>query len=102
MTIRFGLFPLLRRLLRDEDGAYLLYMSLALPAFIGVSGLATEAALIFYTERVGGSIPSPPTTQVVEPRYFFSFLLSHRNQVRWSHEAAFPAPRLHINDAPRR
>ena len=41
----------LARLLRDEEGSILLYVTLALPAFIGFSALATEGALIFYNHR---------------------------------------------------
>jgi Flp pilus assembly protein TadG len=42
---------LLARLLRDEDGSYLLYMTLVMPILIGVAGLATEGGLIFYNHR---------------------------------------------------
>jgi Flp pilus assembly protein TadG len=42
---------LLARLLRDEEGSYLLIMALAIPVFIGLAGLATEGALIFYNHR---------------------------------------------------
>jgi Flp pilus assembly protein TadG len=41
----------LARFLRDEEGSYLLYMTLAFPAFIGFSALATEGALIYYNHR---------------------------------------------------
>src|SRR5690242_9133943 len=41
----------LARLLRDEDGAYLLIATLAIPVFIGLAALATEGALIFYNHR---------------------------------------------------
>src|SRR5690242_20659176 len=42
---------LLPRLLRDEDGSYLLIATLAIPVFIGLAALATEGALIFYNHR---------------------------------------------------
>jgi Flp pilus assembly protein TadG len=42
---------LLARLLRDEEGSYLLIVTLAMPVFIGLAGLATEGALIFYNHR---------------------------------------------------
>ena len=66
MKNKFGLFSLfstlgkdrlassprlLARLLRDEDGSYLLYLTLAIPFFIGFAALATEGALIFYNHR---------------------------------------------------
>jgi Flp pilus assembly protein TadG len=71
MKNKFGLFSLfwkltrrrlassprlLPRLLRDEDGAYLLYVTLAIPIFIGLAGLATEGALIFYNHRALQSV----------------------------------------------
>ena len=66
MKNKFGLFSLfstlgkdrqansprlLARLLRDEEGSYLLYMTLAIPVFIGFAGFATEGALLFYNHR---------------------------------------------------
>jgi Flp pilus assembly protein TadG len=42
---------LLARLIRDEEGSYLLYMTITIPIFIGLAGLATEGALIFYNHR---------------------------------------------------
>src|SRR5262245_42903640 len=42
---------LLARLLRDEEGAYLLIMTAAIPVFIGLTALATDGALIFYNKR---------------------------------------------------
>jgi Flp pilus assembly protein TadG len=42
---------LLARLLRDENGSYLMFMTILLPVIIGVSGLATEGSLIFYNHR---------------------------------------------------
>jgi Flp pilus assembly protein TadG len=42
---------LLARLLRDEEGAYLLIMAAAIPVFIGLAALATEGALLFYNHR---------------------------------------------------
>jgi Flp pilus assembly protein TadG len=42
---------LLARLLRDEDGSYLLYMTLATPIFIGLSAFATEGTLLLYNHR---------------------------------------------------
>jgi Flp pilus assembly protein TadG len=42
---------LLARLLRDERGSYLLYITLLIPVVIGVSGLSTEGGLIFYNHR---------------------------------------------------
>ena len=47
----FGFFRLISRLLRDEEGSYLLYMTLLLPVLIGVAGLATEGGLLFYNHR---------------------------------------------------
>jgi Flp pilus assembly protein TadG len=41
----------LARLLRDEQGSYVLMVTLAIPAFIGFAGFATEGALIFYNLR---------------------------------------------------
>ena len=43
---------LLARLLRDEAGSYLLYMTLVIPILIGVAGLGTEAGLAFYNHRM--------------------------------------------------
>src|SRR5215467_477765 len=42
---------LLARLLRDEEGAYLLIMATAIPVFIALAALATEGALLFYNHR---------------------------------------------------
>ena len=42
---------LLARLLRDEDGSYLVYMTLLIPVVIGVCGLAGEASLLLYNKR---------------------------------------------------
>jgi Flp pilus assembly protein TadG len=42
---------LLARLLRDEEGAYLLILAAAMPVFIGLAALATEGALIFNNKR---------------------------------------------------
>jgi Flp pilus assembly protein TadG len=42
---------LLMRLLRDEEGSYLVYMTLAMPILIGVAALGTEAGLAFYNHR---------------------------------------------------
>lgn len=47
-TSGLGLWP---RLLRDEEGSYLLYMTLVIPFLIGVSGLSGEGGLIFYNHR---------------------------------------------------
>src|SRR5262245_41055032 len=41
----------LARLLRDEEGIFLVYVALGMPVFIGLAGLATEGALIFYNHR---------------------------------------------------
>jgi Flp pilus assembly protein TadG len=49
MTNKFAGF--LARLLRDEEGSFLLYVTAAIPVFIGLAGLATEGALIFYNHR---------------------------------------------------
>jgi Flp pilus assembly protein TadG len=66
MKTKFGLFfplsrlgkdkhengpRLLARLLRDEEGSYLLIMTLSMAVFIGLAGLATEGALIFRNHR---------------------------------------------------
>jgi Flp pilus assembly protein TadG len=42
---------LLARLLRDEEGSYLIYGVALLPVLIGVSGLASEGGLLFYNHR---------------------------------------------------
>jgi Flp pilus assembly protein TadG len=42
---------LLARLLRDEEGSYLLIMTVAMPVFIGFAGLASEGGLLFYNHR---------------------------------------------------
>jgi Flp pilus assembly protein TadG len=42
---------LLARLLRDEEGSYLLYMTLVIPILIGVAALGAEAGLAFYNHR---------------------------------------------------
>ena len=42
---------LLARLLRDEEGAWLISMTLMLPVLIGVAGLGTEGAMLFYQHR---------------------------------------------------
>src|SRR5262249_57095691 len=39
---------LLARLLRDEEGAYLLVMAVAISIFIGIAPLATEGGLLFH------------------------------------------------------
>ena len=46
---------LLARLLRDEEGSFLVYMTLSVPMFIGLAGLATEGALLFYNHRTVSS-----------------------------------------------
>ena len=51
MSKGFGLPHLIKRLLRDEEGSYLLYMTVAIPVFIGFAGLATEGGLLFYNHR---------------------------------------------------
>jgi Flp pilus assembly protein TadG len=42
---------LLARLLRDEEGSYLIYFAIAFPIFIGFAGLSTEGSLLFYNHR---------------------------------------------------
>ena len=42
---------LLARLLRDEEGAWLISMTFVLPVLIGVAGLGTEGGLLFYQHR---------------------------------------------------
>jgi Flp pilus assembly protein TadG len=42
---------LLARLLRDEEGSYLILGALTFPILIGVAGLATEGGLVFYNHR---------------------------------------------------
>ena len=42
---------LLARLWRDEEGSWLIYMTVLLPVLIGVAGLGTEAGLLFYQHR---------------------------------------------------
>jgi Flp pilus assembly protein TadG len=66
MKTKFGLFSLLAslgkderassrrllvRLLRDEAGSYLIYMTLLMPVLIGVAGLGTEGGLVLYTHQ---------------------------------------------------
>ena len=51
MSKGFGLPHLITRLLRDEEGSYLLYMTVAIPVFIGFAGLATEGGLLLYNHR---------------------------------------------------
>jgi hypothetical protein len=66
MKTKFGLFSLLSkfgkckrassrrlllRLLRDEAGSYLLYMTLLMPVLIGIAGLGTEGSLMLYNHR---------------------------------------------------
>jgi Flp pilus assembly protein TadG len=41
----------LARLLRDEEGSYLLFMSVLLPVVIGVAGLGAEGGLLLYNHR---------------------------------------------------
>jgi Flp pilus assembly protein TadG len=41
----------LARLPRDEDGSYLLLMTLVVPVLIGLGGLAAEASFLFYNHR---------------------------------------------------
>src|SRR5262245_49565798 len=41
----------LARLLRDEEGSFLVYVALGMPVFIGLAGLATEGGLILYNHR---------------------------------------------------
>ena len=43
---------LLARLLRDEEGSYLLYMTVAIPVFIGFAGFASEGGLLFSNHRI--------------------------------------------------
>ena len=42
---------LLARLLRDEEGSFLLYMTVAIPVFIGFAGFASEGSLLLYNHR---------------------------------------------------
>jgi Flp pilus assembly protein TadG len=42
---------LLARLLRDEEGAWLISMTMMLPVLIGVAGLGTEGGMLFYQHR---------------------------------------------------
>ena len=42
---------LLARLLRDEEGSWLISMTFVLPVLIGVAGLGTEGGLLFYQHR---------------------------------------------------
>ena len=52
MSKGFALPHLITRLLRDEEGSYLLYMTVAIPVFIGFAGFATEGALLLYNHRI--------------------------------------------------
>ena len=42
---------LLARLLRDEEGTWLISMTIMLPVLIGVAGLGTEGGMLFYQHR---------------------------------------------------
>jgi Flp pilus assembly protein TadG len=42
---------LMARLLRDEEGAWLISMTIMLPVLIGVAGLGTEGGMLFYQHR---------------------------------------------------
>ena len=44
MSKGFGFPHLIKRLLRDEEGSYLLYMTVAIPVFIGFAGFATATS----------------------------------------------------------
>jgi Putative Flp pilus-assembly TadE/G-like len=47
-----GANSLLGRLLRDKEGSILVYMTLVVPALIGIAGLGAEASSWLYTHRV--------------------------------------------------
>ena len=51
MSKGFGFPHLITRLLRDEEGSYLLYMTFTIPLFIGFAGLASEGSLLLYNHR---------------------------------------------------
>ena len=42
---------LLARLIRDEEGSYLLYMTVAIPILIGFAGFASEGSLLLHNHR---------------------------------------------------
>jgi Flp pilus assembly protein TadG len=42
---------LLARLLRDEEGSFLVYVTLAIPVFLGFAAFASEGSLVFYNHR---------------------------------------------------
>jgi len=42
---------ILTRLRRDESGSYIIYMSLLMPAAIGIAGLGTEGGLMLFNHR---------------------------------------------------
>ena len=48
----------LARLIRDEEGSYVLYMTLLIPIVIGVAGLATEGGWWLYAHQ---PYKTPPT-----------------------------------------
>src|SRR5712692_4281905 len=48
MRNKLGLFSLLRRLLRDEEGSYFILMTFLFPLVVGVVGLGSEGGLILY------------------------------------------------------
>ena len=70
---RGGSPRLLTRLLRDEEGSYLLYMTLTIPIFIGLAALATEGALIFYNHRDVQSAADAAALFVCNRWFFYVF-----------------------------
>ena len=64
---------LLARLIRDEEGSYLLYMTLALPVLIGVGGLAGEASLLLYNHRSLQSAADAAALFVCNCWFFYGF-----------------------------
>ena len=66
---------LLARLIRDEEGSYLLvYMPFILPVLIGFAALGTEANLVFYNHRAVQSAADAAALFVCNRWFFYVFL----------------------------
>ena len=65
---------LLARLIRDEEGSYLLYMIFVLPILIGVGGLAAEGGLLFFNKRTLQSAADAAALFVCNRWFFYVFL----------------------------
>ena len=64
---------LLARLIRDEEGSYLVYMIFILPVLIGVGGLAGEASLLLYNHRTLQSAADAAALFVCNRWFFYVF-----------------------------